>query len=92
MNFKRARTLAVILLLIAAFMGCAGSILIPTIGNKVAIISVIYIVAAVVVWIIWCRCPHCGKRIFRRFLVAVQCPRCKGELYEGSIQPPKRRK
>ena len=40
-------------------------------------------VAAIFICVTYCKCPHCGKRIFVGVLTRSDCPHCRKNLYSG---------
>jgi hypothetical protein len=46
--------------------------------------------AALIVTIVFCKCPYCGKRIFFGAATVVYCPNCHRNLETGKKVSPKK--
>ncbi len=46
--------------------------------------------AGLIVTLVFCKCPHCGKRIFFGASRAVYCPKCRRNLETGKKVSKKR--
>ena len=83
-NFTYGRDL-VKKLVIGAVICCALTLVFQAsyvqIGFMVAGVGML--VAAIVVIVRDCRCPHCGKVIFLGVLAVKNCPNCKRNLVTG---------
>lgn len=84
MKFDKARDLVKFLLAMCIVLCLAG---IATSGSSAggiaALLSAVFFVMAFVVIIAFCRCPHCGKRIYLGLFKAVNCPKCRRNLITG---------
>jgi len=46
--------------------------------------------AGLIVTLVFCKCPHCGKRIFFGAATVVYCPNCHRNLETGKKVSPKK--
>lgn len=46
----------------------------------VEIITVLLFAAGLLIVVLWCRCPHCGRRLFYKMFQLKVCPGCKRRL------------
>ena len=93
-SFARGQKLVRYLMVGALLAGAAGLLLFGegTMQQAVCVLLAAALIAAViVVALLECRCPHCGKRIISGVLVLSTCPRCKHNLYTGD-KPKKGKK
>lgn len=57
----------------------------------VEIITVLLFAAGLLIVVLWCRCPHCGRRLFYKMFQLKVCPGCKRRLDDkGRYVSPKR--
>ena len=87
MKFDKARNLVKFLLamcLVFCVVGIAAS------GSQTGVIST-FISTAFFVIAVYCRCPHCGKRIYLGLFKAVNCPKCRRNLITGAKTKGKKR-
>ena len=73
-------------LLVLAIAFCVGSLLTPN-GSYgqigLLLLSLLCMVGELGALWMYCRCPHCGKRIMLGALSATVCPRCHRNLATG---------
>ena len=55
------------------------------------IVTAALFIAGILVVIIWCRCPFCGRHLFYKMFQLKVCPQCKRRLDEKSRYVPKKR-
>lgn len=54
------------------------------IGTASAVILLISISVWLLTYILWCKCPHCGKRLAHKYLTDCEsCPHCKKPFDKG---------
>lgn len=86
MSFKLARWVTTLLLFLA---GASFSAAAYAGRSTLQTILLLLGAAEVIAWfgtgILWCRCPHCGRRVTRGVLLASVCPGCGGNLLTGEI-------
>ena len=74
-------------LMVAAIISCVMGVVCEQMGNRLSyaflVLSIVIFVAVVYVIAKFCRCPHCGKRIFFGVLKVTTCPSCRRNLYTG---------
>ena len=74
-------------LLIASVISCVMGIVCEQLGSPLLIaffvLTAAMFFAAVYVLAKYCRCPHCGRRIFLGVLNITACPSCRRDLITG---------
>ncbi len=45
--------------------------------------AVVCMVAGLAACYLWCRCPHCGSRLFRKVMSLKACPHCGRDFESG---------
>jgi hypothetical protein len=79
MTFKQAKIVTLILVLFAVVLCVVGIVAFEegsAMRNQLGYIATGAFAVGLVVMFLWCRCPHCGRRIIRGALLAVKCPGC----------------
>ncbi len=85
-EFERGRRIVLIFVILAVVLGVAALMFTKEDSREqmILVIAAFVCVAAVVISArLFCRCPHCGKRIVNGVLVLKVCPRCKHSLITG---------
>ena len=55
-----------------------------SVEQSILLLSALAVIAALLAVICkYCRCPHCGRRIFLGVLAVKSCPRCRRNLITG---------
>ena len=44
------------------------------------ILTALLFIAGLLIVVVWCRCPHCGRRLFYKMFQLKVCPGCKRRL------------
>lgn len=87
MRYQRARICASGALLLAVCL-FAARCLFPSLSEAVSQALLVMGAIAVLCWfltaLLWCRCPHCGRRIIQKILLLRECPACGKPLWEDS--------
>ena len=79
MTFKQAKIVTLILVLFAVVLcvvGIAGFEEGSATRDQLGYVATGAFAVGLVVMLLWCKCPHCGRRIIRGALLAVKCPGC----------------
>lgn len=94
MNFKTARKLVMVLMIVSVVSAVGGVVFIRP-GTQasvyVMLTSLISMVLAIGVMFTLCRCPWCDKRIFNGMMKVEVCPHCKRDLETGKKRKGKRK-
>ncbi len=88
MNFEKARKIANTLIPIGMVIAIISVVLLPKDSPAYlsgSLIGIFIIIISISICVIWCKCPHCGKRIFFKVLSIKRCPHCNKLL----SKPPK---
>ena len=79
MDFERARKLVSTIMVLCLIL-CVLSVVTLTNYSEESMLCSYLILALVVVggfiWAKYCKCPHCGKRLFRKMASIQKCPHC----------------
>ena len=82
-------------LVVLAVICCLASLFFTQEGSRLQLIlillTLVFMIAAVVVIFLYSRCPSCGKVIVFGVLKATSCPRCKRNLVTGQKMKKKSR-
>ena len=93
-NFEDTKSLIKTLVVLAVIC-CVGGLFFTAEGSRLQLILVlltlVFMVAALVVVFLYSRCPSCGKVIAFGVLKATCCPRCKRNLVTGQKMKKKSR-
>ena len=93
-NFEDTKSLIKTLVVLAVIC-CLGSLFFTQEGSRLQLIlillTLVFMIAAVVVIFLYSRCPSCGKVIAFGVLKATSCPRCKRNLVTGQKMKKKSR-
>ena len=96
MKFSKAASYAKTLILIALVLCILGLTMtgaeLTTIRTAASITALILIIIAVVLVLMYCRCPYCGKRIFFGVSRVKYCPDCRRDLETGKKVSKKKAK
>jgi len=84
MSFKRAKSI-----ITSALIICIPLCMIGLLSGKdselrsvMSLIAFGVIVFAAFIWFMWCKCPHCGTRLFRKVVTLKKCPYCGKSFVE----------
>ncbi len=86
MRFDKASTLARGLIIGSAVLCVLGLIIdkeLSGIKMLVTLGALLLLVSAFIIVMVFCKCPYCGKRIFRGASSVVYCPNCRRNLETG---------
>ena len=83
MKFSSAKAVSMGMLLAGLAIGVASALMFEEgtaayTGSAVLLISVF--VAAIVIMVVWGRCPNCGKHLFYGLYKWKVCPKCRKKL------------
>ncbi len=94
MKFDKARNL-VMFMLVMCIAACVGSVIANdfdvALANMFGLMSGLFFILAAAVIVVFCKCPHCGKRVFFGMLKYKTCPNCKHDLVTGEKTKGKKR-
>ena len=79
MTFKQAKIVTMVLVLFAVVLcvvGLMGFEEGSAVRNQLGVIASVAFVVGIAVMVLWCKCPHCGRRIIRGALMVKKCPGC----------------
>lgn len=87
MKFSKAASFSKTLMLISVVLCVLGLTMtgaeMTTIRTAASLTAMVLIIIAVAVVLRYCRCPHCGKRIFFGVAKVKYCPNCRRDLETG---------
>jgi hypothetical protein len=87
MKFTTASNLAKTLIVISVVFCVLGLVLSGeaylALRAWMTLFAVLLLIAALVVVLVFCKCPYCGKRIFFGANRVVYCPNCRRNLETG---------
>ena len=86
MTLKKARLVVLGLLILGIIVGILGLLIFDdgTQGLKACTTAAtVLLIAALMACGLWCRCPHCKKRLFRDVLKMKVCPGCSRDFETG---------
>ena len=93
-NFEDTKSLVKTLVVLAVIC-CVGCLFFTQEGSVLqavlVVLTLVFMVAAIVVVFLYSRCPSCGKVIVFGVLKATSCPRCKRNLVTGQKMKKKSR-
>ena len=92
-SYERGRTIVRILVVLAIALGVFALMFSQENSpQQIALVigAALCVVGVIVVALVLCVCPHCGKRIISGVLVLRVCPRCKHDLFTGQKVKAKR--
>ena len=93
-NFEDTKSLVKTLVVLAVIC-CVGCLFFTQEGSVLqavlVVLTLVFMVAAIVVVFLYSRCPSCGKVIALGVLQATCCPRCKRNLVTGQKMKKKSR-
>ena len=93
-NFEDTKSLIKTLVVLAVIC-CLASLFFTQEGSSLQLVlmvlTLVFMVAAIVVVFLYSRCPSCGKVIAFGVLKATCCPRCKRNLVTGQKMKKKSR-
>ena len=94
MKFDKAKNL-VMFMLVMCIIVCVGSIIANDfsleLANMFGLLSALFFILAIIVIAVFCKCPHCGKRIFLGLFKYKTCPNCRHDLVTGEKTKGKKR-
>lgn len=81
-KFKLGRLAAAAMLILGAGMLTLSSLAWEgtPMQNTALLLSLVFLILAVVVVFVCCRCPHCGHVIFKKLFAVKRCPNCGRQL------------
>ncbi len=92
MKFDKARNLVKFLLAMCVVFCVVGIVTNGSgLGGMSLLFSTLFLVLSFVIIFVYCRCPHCGKRIYLGLFNAVNCPKCRHNLITGEKSKGKKR-
>lgn len=83
MKLGTAKVLSMASLLLGLAVGLLGHFLLEegTSSYLLAeILTALLFIAGLLIVVVWCRCPHCGRRLFYKMFQLKVCPGCKRRL------------
>lgn len=81
MNYKKANTVSNYMFLFAIALMVGTLLFDQMIGLICLIVAVALMIAAIVIRILYWRCPHCKKMLSLGLgMEPKRCPKCRGEL------------
>jgi len=86
MKFNTATSLARTMTIISALLCVAGLLFkeeLAPIRAFLTILALLILVAAIIIIVVFCKCPYCGKRIFMGASTVAYCPNCRRNLETG---------
>ena len=89
MSFEKTRKTASTMIVIGIVIAVFSLIALPKDSTEYVVgcmAGIAVMAAAVLMCIAWCKCPHCGRRIFFQVLSVKKCPHCRKDL----SKPPKK--
>ena len=93
-NFEDTKRLIKTLVVLAVIC-CVGCLFFTQEGSSLQLVLLLltlaFMIAAIVVIFLYSRCPSCGKVIVLGVLQATSCPRCKRNLVTGQKMKKKSR-
>ena len=85
-DFKTARRLVMIFMAVSFVLAIGGIVFVRP-GTQasiyVVLLSFIMMVLALMILIVFCRCPWCGKRITSGLMKIEVCPHCRRDIDTG---------
>ena len=92
MKFDKARNLVKFLLAMCVVFCVVGIVTNGSgLGGLSLLFSMLFFVLSVVVILAYCKCPHCGKRIYLGLFRISDCPKCRHNLITGEKSKGKKR-
>jgi hypothetical protein len=95
MTFQKGKRAVMVLFGLAIFICVMGLITFEEGSTGMAICvaaAVVCLIGGLVACSLWCRCPHCGSRLFRKVLSLKACPYCGRDFESGKkVQKVKKR-
>ena len=82
MKFKTVRIFVIVFLLITLVFALLASFLLPGLQTELTIACAASLALTFVFWSQFCKCPHCGERIFRKLMILKVCPHCGKSLFD----------
>ena len=95
MTLKKAKLLVLCLLVLGALVGIVALFVFEDGSEGLDVCTKIaagLLIAGILACGIWCRCPYCGKRLFRNVFRLKVCPSCNRDLETGEISPVPQKK
>ena len=87
MKLGTAKVLSMASLLLGLAVGLLGHFLLEegTSSYLLAeILTALLFIAGLLIVVVWCRCPHCGRRLFYKMFQIKVCPGWKGSLHDNA--------
>ena len=76
MDYRRVQKLQTPLLLTGALLSGVGT----SVSVPLVILGIAIMLFAIVIGVLYYRCPHCGRRLFYKMFQLKVCPGCKRRL------------
>lgn len=85
-SFNTAKIIGAIELLLAVILAAVRFFvkdLPQQVSSALLIIAVLLVFGWIIVTVVWCRCPHCGRVISKGVFMTDHCPYCNMPLSDG---------
>lgn len=83
MKFETAKKIVMVLLFLSAGACLAGLLLGGESAGLYVLAAIFLMLLSMGALLLWCRCPWCGRLIFRNLYSVQVCPGCRRNLTTG---------